>query len=160
MYKKRITCPEIVYLKGEEMTRYTMDLFLQKCILPHINIDKWHFYDLSCKNRDNTNDDVLINAINKGKQIRSIFKEPTITPTEIQKKTLNLKNTLMSPNGLMRNEWNGFTVLLYAHCSIRLAHLLQIYRVCLKPKDFFRIKRLQIEKINYLTTRYLSSRAR
>ena len=46
MYKKRITCPEIVYLKGEEMTRYTMDLFLQKCILPHINIDKWHFYDL------------------------------------------------------------------------------------------------------------------
>jgi len=110
MYKKRITCPEIVYLKGEEMTRYTMDLFLQKCILPHINIDKWHFYDLSCKNRDNTNDDVLINAINKGKQIRSIFKEPTITPTEIQKKTLNLKNTLMSPNGLMRNEWNGFTI--------------------------------------------------
>ena len=87
-----------------------MDLFLQKCILPHINIDKWHFYDLSCKNRDNTNDDVLINAINKGKQIRSIFKEPTITPTEIQKKTLNLKNTLMSPNGLMRNEWNGFTI--------------------------------------------------
>ena len=110
MYKKRITCPEIVYLKGEEMTRYTMDLFLQKCILPHINIDKWHFNDLSCKNRDNTKDKVLNDALKKGKELCSIFKEPTITPSASQKKLFNLSMDLKSPNGLMRQEWNGFTI--------------------------------------------------
>ena len=109
MNKKIISSP-IVYLKGEEMTRYTMNLFLDKCIYPYINTSNWEFFDLSCKNRDNTNDKVLIDSIKKGKEILSIFKEPTITPTEIQKKQFKLKNTLMSPNGLMRNQWNGFTI--------------------------------------------------
>ena len=110
MYKNKIISPPIVYLKGEEMTRYTMELFLNKCITPHIDTKNWHFYDLSCKNRDKTNDKILHDAIDKGTKILSIFKEPTITPTEIQKNEMKLKNSLMSPNGLMRNKWNGFTI--------------------------------------------------
>tara|TARA_X000000950_G_scaffold283747_1_gene385293 strand:+ start:3942 stop:5153 length:1212 start_codon:yes stop_codon:yes gene_type:complete len=107
---KKIKSPPIIYIKGEEMSRYTMNLFIEKCIKPHINIDKWKYYDLSCKNRDNTNDKVLYDSIDDGKNILSIFKEPTITPSEIQRKELKLKNTLMSPNGLMREKWNGFTI--------------------------------------------------
>ena len=107
---KKIKSPPIIYIKGEEMSRYTMNLFIEKCIKPHINIDKWKYYDLSCKNRDKTNDKVLYDSIDDGKNILSIFKEPTITPSEIQRKELKLKNTLMSPNGLMREKWNGFTI--------------------------------------------------
>ena len=110
MYRNKIISPPIVYLKGEEMTSYAMDLFLTKCIMPNININNWHMYDLSCLNRDKTDDKILHDAIQKGEEVLSIFKEPTITPSEIQKQQMKLNNTLMSPNGLMRNKWNGFTI--------------------------------------------------
>ena len=110
MSYKKICCPPIVYIQGEEMTRYIMKTFLDNCIKPHINISSWYFYDLSCKNRDNTKDKVLTDALKKGKDLCSIFKEPTITPSASQKKSLNLSMDLKSPNGLMRQEWNGFTI--------------------------------------------------
>lgn len=110
MSYKKICCPPIVYIQGEEMTRYIMKTFLDNCIKPHINISSWYFYDLSCKNRDNTKDKVLTDALKKGKDLCSIFKEPTITPSASQKKLLNLSMDLKSPNGLMRQEWNGFTI--------------------------------------------------
>ena len=110
MNHKKLCCPPIVYIQGEEMTRYIMKTFLDNCIKPHINISSWHFYDLSCKNRDNTKDKVLNDALKKGKELCSIFKEPTITPSASQKKLFNLSMDLKSPNGLMRQEWNGFTI--------------------------------------------------
>jgi len=110
MNHKKLCCPPIVYIQGEEMTRYIMKTFLDNCIKPHINISSWYFYDLSCKNRDNTKDKVLNDALKKGKELCSIFKEPTITPSASQKKSFNLSMDLKSPNGLMRQEWNGFTI--------------------------------------------------
>ena len=74
MSYKKICCPPIVYIQGEEMTRYIMKTFLDNCIKPHINISSWYFYDLSCKNRDNTKDKVLTDALKKGKDLCSIFK--------------------------------------------------------------------------------------
>ena len=49
-------------------------------------------------------------ALDAGKRVRAIFKEPTITPTEVQKKLLGLKKAWGSPNGAMRRGWNGITI--------------------------------------------------
>lgn len=107
---KKVTAPPMVFITGEEMTHYSMNLFREKCLEPHIDTSKWEFYDLSCKNRDATNDQVLHDAVEAGARIGAIFKEPTITPTAIQRAEMGLKNVLGSPNGAMRKGWNGFTI--------------------------------------------------
>jgi isocitrate dehydrogenase len=100
----------MVYISGEEMTRYTMDLVLEKWIRPHCDISNWKFYDLSCNSRDDTNDKVLHDAVDAGKEIGSIFKEPTITPSAAQVKKFGLKKAWGSPNGAMRRGWRGITI--------------------------------------------------
>lgn len=45
-----------------------------------------------------------------GARIGAIFKEPTVTPTEVQKEKLGLKKSWGSPNGAMRRGWNGITI--------------------------------------------------
>ena len=59
---------------------------------------------------DNTEDQVLHDAVAAGAKIGAIFKEPTVTPTEVQKVALGLKKAWGSPNGAMRKGWNGITI--------------------------------------------------
>ncbi len=106
----KITAPAMVYIQGEEMTRYVMELILDQWINPYFDTSAWEYYDLSVKSRDATNDKVLADAVDAGKRIGAIFKEPTITPTKDQKESMGLKNTLGSPNGAMRRGWNGITI--------------------------------------------------
>ena len=106
----RIIAPPMVYIAGEEMTRYTMELILDKWITPNIDTGAWQYFDLSCRARDATNDQVLHDAVAAGKEHCSIFKEPTITPTAIQREEMGLKTALGSPNGAMRRGWNGITI--------------------------------------------------
>lgn len=106
----RITAPAMVYITGEEMTRYAMDLILEQWIDPHIDTTSWQFYDLSVKNRDITGDQVLQDAITAGREVRAIFKEPTITPTKEQMDAMQLSKPLGSPNGAMRRGWNGISI--------------------------------------------------
>jgi len=106
----RIVAPPMVYISGEEMTRYTMELILKQWIDPHIDTAKWEYYDLSCVSRDDTEDQVLRDAVEAGARIGAIFKEPTITPTAIQQEKLGLKKAWGSPNGAMRRGWNGITI--------------------------------------------------
>jgi isocitrate dehydrogenase len=105
-----LKAPPLVYISGEEMTRYAGQLYLDNWIKPYLDISNWEFYDLSCKSRDETNDQVLKDCIAAGKRIGAIYKEPTITPTEEQKIKMNLKKSLGSPNGAMRRGWNGITI--------------------------------------------------
>lgn len=107
---KKILAPEMVYISGEEMTRYTMQLILDQWIAPHIDTKNWKFYDLSCKARDETNDKVLHDAVAAGKTVGAIFKEPTVTPSAVQVKEMGLKKAWGSPNGAMRRGWNGITI--------------------------------------------------
>lgn len=100
----------MVYIAGEEMTRYTMELILDKWITPNIDTGAWQYFDLSCRARDATNDQVLHDAVAAGKEQCAIFKEPTITPTAIQREEMGLKTALGSPNGAMRRGWNGITI--------------------------------------------------
>mmetsp|Transcript_10389 Transcript_10389/g.20990 ORF Transcript_10389/g.20990 Transcript_10389/m.20990 type:complete len:508 (-) Transcript_10389:210-1733(-) len=107
---QKIISPPMVYISGEEMTKYCMDLILDQWIRPHVDISAWQFYDLSCVSRDSTEDQCLRDAVEAGTRIGAIFKEPTVTPTEVQKELLGLKKTWGSPNGAMRRGWNGITI--------------------------------------------------
>ena len=87
-----------------------MELVLEKWIEPHIDTSKWEYFDLSCKVRDETDDKELHDAVEAGKRLAAIFKEPTVTPSADQRKEWGIKNVLGSPNGAMRRGWNGITI--------------------------------------------------
>lgn len=106
----KLHAPPMVYVKGEEMTRFTMERILEQWIHPRLDTSKWEVYDLSAKNRDDTSDQALSDVIAAGKRVRSIFKEPTITPTADQVSRLGISKPYPSPNGAMRAGWNGITI--------------------------------------------------
>jgi isocitrate dehydrogenase len=106
----KMKAPKMVYISGEEMTNYCMNLILEKWIQPHFDTSAWEFYDLSCTGRDNSDDKVLHDAVDAGKRIGAIFKEPTVTPSATQVKEMGLKKQWGSPNGAMRRGWNGITI--------------------------------------------------
>uniref|UniRef100_A0A6U3V5B3 EF-hand domain-containing protein n=1 Tax=Ditylum brightwellii TaxID=49249 RepID=A0A6U3V5B3_9STRA len=106
----KIVLPPMVYIAGEEMTHYATQLVLKQWINPYFNTDAWETFDLSCKARDESNDQVLKDAVDAGKRICAIFKEPTITPSVTQVKEMGLSQHLCSPNGAMRRGWNGITI--------------------------------------------------
>ena len=51
----------MVELDGDEMTRIIWDFIKQKLILPYLDIDL-KYYDLSVQNRDQTNDEITVEA--------------------------------------------------------------------------------------------------
>lgn len=66
------------------MTHYAMDLIVDHWVKPYFDVTAWQFFDLSCKSRDKTHDKVLKDAVEAGKKVGAIFKEPTITPSAAQ----------------------------------------------------------------------------
>jgi len=100
----------MVYIQGEEMTHYATQLLLSQWVEPHFDTSSWETYNLSCKSRDETDDQVLADAVAAGKRIGAIFKEPTITPSAVQVQEMGLKKAWGSPNGAMRKGWNGVTI--------------------------------------------------
>lgn len=107
---EKVIAPPMVFIEGEEMTHYATKLLVEKWIQPYFDTSKWEYFDLSCKSRDKTNDQVLKDAVEAGKRIGAIFKEPTITPSAIQVKEMGLSKGFGSPNGAMRKGWNGMTI--------------------------------------------------
>ena len=53
----------IVELDGDEMTRIIWDFIKKKLILPYLDIDL-KYYDLSVQKRDETNDQITVDAAN------------------------------------------------------------------------------------------------
>ncbi|CAK0845801.1 unnamed protein product [Prorocentrum cordatum] len=102
--------PDDLHLGGGEMSWYTMKLICEKWVHPFVDTSKWEFFDLSCKSRDATKDQVLHDAVASGAKLGAIFKEPTITPTADQVKSMGLSKAWGSPNGAMRRGWNGITI--------------------------------------------------
>jgi isocitrate dehydrogenase len=100
----------MVYISGEEYTRHAAQLYYDQWIQPFVDTSKWEFYDLSVAARDKTDDQVLKDAISAGKRVGAIYKEPTVTPTIDQQKSMNLKKAWGSPNGAMRMGWNGISI--------------------------------------------------
>lgn len=106
----KLSAPAMVYIAGEEMTREVMKMVLAQWVAPYLDTGKWQEFDLSCAQRDATDDKVLADAIAAGTEVGAIFKEPTITPTADQMKEMGLKKPLGSPNGKMRAAWNGYSI--------------------------------------------------
>lgn len=82
--EEKVMAPPMVYIEGEEMTHYATTLLLEQWIYPYFDTSAWERFDLSCKHRDETDDQVLKDAVQAGKRIGAIFKEPTITPSALQ----------------------------------------------------------------------------
>ncbi len=105
MKKIKVANP-IVELDGDEMTRIIWDFIKKKLILPYLDVNL-EYYDLGIQNRDNTGDQVTIDAANAIKKHRVGVKCATITPDEARVKEFNLKKMWKSPNGTIRNILDG-----------------------------------------------------
>ena len=58
----------MVYIKGEEMTRYAAQLMLENWLEPHVDTSAWEFFDLSCAARDASNDQTLKDAVPRARR--------------------------------------------------------------------------------------------
>ena len=75
-------------------------------ILPYVDVPL-DYYDLSIQHRDETNDQVTIDAANATKRHGAAVKCATITPDEARVKEFGLKKMWKSPNGTIRNILGG-----------------------------------------------------
>ena len=105
MTKIKVKNP-VVELDGDEMTRIIWDLIKKKLILPYLDIDL-HYYDLGVEYRDQTNDQVTIDAAEAIQKHGVGVKCATITPDEDRVEEFNLKEMWKSPNGTIRNILGG-----------------------------------------------------
>jgi len=96
----------VVELDGDEMTRIIWKFIKEKLILPYLELDI-KYYDLSMEYRDETNDQVTIDAANAIKQYGVGIKCATITPDEDRVIEFKLKQMWKSPNGTIRNILDG-----------------------------------------------------
>ena len=96
----------VVELDGDEMTRIIWDFIKKKLILPYLEIDLKYF-DLSVQKRDETNDQITIDAANAIKKYSTGVKCATITPDDGRMSEYNLKKMWRSPNGTIRNILDG-----------------------------------------------------
>jgi isocitrate dehydrogenase len=106
MASKIIVRNPVVELDGDEMTRIIWKFIKDKLILPYLELDI-KYYDLGVEYRDQTNDQVTIDAANAIKQYGVGIKCATITPDEARVKEFNLKQMWKSPNGTIRNILDG-----------------------------------------------------
>ncbi|WP_041257654.1 NADP-dependent isocitrate dehydrogenase [Fibrella aestuarina] len=105
MAKIKVANP-VVELDGDEMTRIIWKFIKDKLILPYVDVDI-KYYDLGIEYRDETNDQVTIDAANAIKEYGVGIKCATITPDEDRVKEFNLKQMWKSPNGTIRNILDG-----------------------------------------------------
>jgi len=105
MNKIKVANP-VVELDGDEMTRIIWKFIKDKLIFPYLDLDI-KYYDLSMEYRDETNDQVTIDAANAIKQYGVGIKCATITPDEARVKEFGLKQMWKSPNGTIRNILDG-----------------------------------------------------
>src|SRR3954467_6800469 len=105
MAKIKVSNP-VVEMDGDEMTRIIWKFIKDKLIHPYLDIDLLYF-DLSVEKRDETNDQITIDAAEMTKKVGVAVKCATITPDEGRVKEFNLKEMWRSPNGTIRNILGG-----------------------------------------------------
>ena len=105
MAKIRVENP-VVELDGDEMTRILWAFIKDRLILPYLEIDLKYF-DLGVQYRDETNDQVTVEAAHAIQEHGVGVKCATITPDEDRVEEFGLKEMWRSPNGTIRNILGG-----------------------------------------------------
>jgi isocitrate dehydrogenase len=96
MSKIKVNNP-VVELDGDEMTRIIWKFIKDKLILPYLDLDI-KYYDLGMESRDETDDQITIDAANAIKKYKVGIKCATITPDEDRVEEFGLKKMWRSPN--------------------------------------------------------------
>ncbi len=96
----------IVEIDGDEMTRIIWQWIRERLVQPYLDVDLL-YYDLSVEKRDETNDQITVDAANAIKEHGVGVKCATITPDEQRVEEFDLKKMWRSPNGTIRNILGG-----------------------------------------------------
>jgi isocitrate dehydrogenase len=96
----------VVELDGDEMTRIIWKFIKDKLILPYLELEIKYF-DLGIESRDQTNDQITVEAAHAIAKYGVGIKCATITPDEARVKEFHLKQMWKSPNGTIRNILDG-----------------------------------------------------
>jgi isocitrate dehydrogenase len=96
----------VVELDGDEMTRIIWQSIKDTLIHPYLDVNL-EYYDLGIEKRDETDDQITIDAANAIKQHGVGVKCATITPDEARVEEFGLKKMWRSPNGTIRNILGG-----------------------------------------------------
>ena len=105
MAKIKVQNP-VVDIDGDEMTRIIWRLIKEKLIFPYLDLEL-DYFDLSVEKRDETDDQITIDAAEATKKWGVAVKCATITPDEGRVKEFGLKQMWKSPNGTIRNILGG-----------------------------------------------------
>lgn len=105
MDKIKVANP-VVEMDGDEVTRIIWQFIKDKLIFPYLDLEIKYF-DLGMKHRDDTNDQVTVDAANAIKEYKVGIKCATITPDEDRVVEFDLKKMWRSPNGTIRNIVGG-----------------------------------------------------
>ncbi|MGN0084673.1 MAG: NADP-dependent isocitrate dehydrogenase [Atopobiaceae bacterium] len=96
----------LVEMDGDEMTRIIWQLIKDELLEPFVDL-KTEYYDLGLKHRDETEDQVTIDAAEATKRLGVAVKCATITPNAARVKEYDLHKMWKSPNGTIRAMLDG-----------------------------------------------------
>ena len=105
MAKIKMTTP-LVEMDGDEMTRILWKLIKENLLEPYIDLNT-EYYDLGLEYRNETNDQVTVDAANATKKYGVAVKCATITPNAARMTEYDLKEMWKSPNGTIRAILDG-----------------------------------------------------
>ena len=105
MAKIKVKTP-VVEIDGDEMTRIIWEWIRERLIKPYLDIEL-DYYDLGVEKRDETGDQITIDAAEATRRHGVAVKCATITPDEARVKEFNLHEMWKSPNGTIRNILGG-----------------------------------------------------
>ena len=96
----------VVELDGDEMTRIIWQFIKDRLIHPYLDVTL-EYYDLGIQHRDETDDQVTVDAAHAIQKHGVGVKCATITPDEARVEEFGLKKMWRSPNGTIRNILGG-----------------------------------------------------
>ncbi|MDO4306332.1 MAG: NADP-dependent isocitrate dehydrogenase [Eubacteriales bacterium] len=105
MEKIKMQTP-LVEMDGDEMTRILWQMIKEELLLPYIELNT-EYYDLGLKHRNETDDQVTIDAAEATKKYGVAVKCATITPNKARMDEYDLKKMYKSPNGTIRAILDG-----------------------------------------------------
>ena len=104
---KKISMPNpIAELDGDEMTRIIWAMIKDELIKPFVELNT-EYYDLSIQNRENTKDQVTVEAAEAIKRLKVGVKCATITPNLQRQQEYHLTKLWRSPNATIRAALDG-----------------------------------------------------